>query len=138
MESPPCFHLSRFGSLWNPKIERIAIDALNDPATDVVRSAAEALGRHGSGKAEGALWTRLEKFHEQWRDRADELHYRLGARPDVLAEVGLEQVLVQAIAVDRLGWPTEDTIHRSKDLASPQMQPELESTLQEVEVVSMG
>ena len=56
----------------------------------------------------------------------------------MFAEVGLEQVLVQAIAVDRLGWPTEDTIHRSKDLASPQMQPELESTLQEVEVVSMG
>jgi hypothetical protein len=81
--------MSRFCSLWNPKTERIAIDALNDPATDVVRSAAEALDRYGSREAEGALWIRLEKFHEQWRDRADELHYRLGAKPDVFAEVGL-------------------------------------------------
>jgi hypothetical protein len=116
----------------NPKIERIAIDALNDLSTDVMRSSAEALGRYGSPKAEGALWTRLDKFHDQWKDRADELHYRLGAKPDVLAEVGLEQVLVQAIANGQAWLATEDTIHRLKDRASPQMQPELDSMLQEI------
>jgi hypothetical protein len=116
----------------NPKIERIAIDALNDLSPDVVRSAAQALGRYGSPKAEGALWTRLDKFHEQWKDRADELHYRLGAKPDVLAEVGLEQVLVQAIANGQAWLATEDNIHNLKGLASPQMQPELDGILQEI------
>lgn len=120
------------GELRNPKIERIAIDALNDGSTDVVQSAAQALGRYGSPKAEGALWARLEKFHEQWKDRADELHYRLGAKPELLAEIRLEQVLVQAITNGQAWLATEETVHRLKDLASPQMQPELDGILQEI------
>jgi hypothetical protein len=50
----------------------------------------------------------------------------------VLAEVGLEQVLVQAIANGQAWLATEDTIHRLKDLASPQMQQELGNMLAEI------
>ena len=121
-----------------PKLEQIAIVALNDPSPEVARNAAEALGKYGSGKAEAALWARLEKFHEQWKDRADELHYRLGAKPEVLAEVGLEQVLVQAISSGQGWFATEDTIAKLKDLATPQMQAELDGVLQEIQSGEYG
>ena len=115
-----------------PKLEKIAIAALNDISPEVVENAAEALGHYGSAKAEAALWVRLEKFHEQWKDRADELRYRLGANPDMLLQVRLEQVLVQTIA-DGQGWfASEDKIEAVKGLASPQMQPELDGVLQEI------
>ena len=121
-----------------PKLEQIAIGALNDPSPEVARNAAEALQKYGSGKAEAALWARLEKFHEQWKDRADELHYRLGAMPEVLAEVGLEQVLVQAISSGQGWFATEDTIAKLKDLATPQMQAELDGVLQEIQSGEYG
>jgi len=121
-----------------PKLEQIAIGALNDPSPEVARNAAEALEKYGSGKAEAALWARLEKFHEQWKDRADELHYRLGAMPEVLAEVGLEQVLVQAISSGQGWFATEDTIAKLKDLATPQMQAELDGVLQEIQSGEYG
>jgi hypothetical protein len=116
-----------------PKLEQIAIDALNDPSPEVARNAAEALGKYGSVRTEAALWTRLEKFHEQWKDRADELRYRPGTKPDVLAEVGLEQILVHAISSGQAWFATEDTIVKLKDLASPQMQAELDGVLREIQ-----
>jgi hypothetical protein len=105
-----------------PELERLAIDALTDPSPEVGKNAAEALGKYGSLKAEAALWTRLEKFREQWKDRAD----------DLLAEAGLEQVLVQAIKSGQAWFSTEARIHKLKELASPQIQPELDSMLQEI------
>jgi hypothetical protein len=50
----------------------------------------------------------------------------------VLAEVGLEQVLVQAISSGQAWFATEDTIHKLKDLASLQMQSELDGVLEEI------
>jgi hypothetical protein len=115
-----------------PRVEKIAIAALNDISPEVVENAAEALGHYGSAKAEAALWVRLEKFQEQRKDRADELRYRLGANPDVLLQVRLEQVLVQAIANGQGWFASEDKIEAVKGLASPQIQPELDSVLQEI------
>jgi hypothetical protein len=116
-----------------PKLEQIAIRTLNDPSLEVARDAAEALGKYGSGKAEIALWTRLEKFHEQRKDKADELRDGHGANPDVLAEIGLEQVLVQAIANGQAWFSTEGTIRRLEELASLPMQPELDGILKEIQ-----
>ena len=116
-----------------PKLEQVAIRALDDPSPEVERNAAEALGKHGSGKAEAALWTRLEKFHEQWKERTDELRYRPDAKPDALAEVGLEQALVQAIASGQAWFASEDTMHKLKELASLQMQTQLDGMLQEIQ-----
>lgn len=116
-----------------PKIEQIAIDALNDPSVLVVRNAAEALQRYGSRKAESALWARLEKFHQQWIDKPEELQYRRGASREELEVIGLEQVLVQSIANGQAWFATADTIHRLKDLSSPQIQPELDQALDAIE-----
>jgi hypothetical protein len=119
--------------LRRPKIEQIAIAALDDRGAEVGRDAAEALGKYGSEKAEAALWKRLEKFHEQWKDNADELRVRVGAKPDVLAEAGLGQSLVQAIATGQAWFATEDTIHRLRELASPEMQGDLDGIFQEIQ-----
>jgi hypothetical protein len=116
-----------------PKIEKIAINSLNDPDPEVVTNAAEALGRYGSLNAEGSLWTRLEKLHEEWKHQTDELHYSFGTKPDVLAAMRLEQVLVQAITNGQAWLANENTIGRLKDLASPNMQPELDAVLQEIQ-----
>jgi hypothetical protein len=128
------FQLTGLGEqIREPKIEQLAIESLNDPSVEVVQNAAEALGRFGSQKSEGALWTRLEKFHAHWKDRTDELHYRPGMQSDIQKEVRLEQVLVQAL-VDGQAWlATEDTIHKLKDIASLQMQQELDGVLAEIE-----
>lgn len=50
-----------------PKLEQIAIAALDDPSPEVVRDAAQALSKYGSAKAEARLWSRLESFHNQWK-----------------------------------------------------------------------
>jgi hypothetical protein len=105
-----------------PELERLAIAALNDPSPEVATDAAEALRQYGSQKAEAALWTRLEKFREQRKDRAD----------DEQDEAGLEQSLVRAIQSAQAWFSTEDTIDKLKELASPSLQTELDSMLQEI------
>jgi hypothetical protein len=116
-----------------PMLERIAIGALGDPSTEVARNAAEALQRYGSQKAETALWKRLEEFHEKWKGKTDELRYRPGANSGLMAEIGLEQVLVQAIANGQAWIATEDTIRKLKVLASPQTKSQLDGALQEIQ-----
>ncbi|PYX79920.1 MAG: hypothetical protein DMG70_26040, partial [Acidobacteria bacterium] len=62
-----CYKLQLTGlneDIRRPKLERLAIDALDDPSSEVARDAAQALGKFGSLKAEAALWARLEKFHD--------------------------------------------------------------------------
>jgi len=119
--------------LRRPRLQKLGLRALDDPSPAVVRNAAEALQKNGSPKAEAALFARLEKFHEQWKDHPDLLRYRPGMEPDELAVIGLEQTLVQAIDSAQEWIATEDTIHRLKDLASPQMQSELDNMLAEIQ-----
>src|ERR1019366_4304765 len=131
-----CYQIQLTGlkeDIRRPMLEQLAIGALGDPSPEVARNAAEALQRYGSRKAEAALWKRLEEFHEQWKGEADELRYRPGANSDLLAEGGLEQVLVQAIANGQAWIATEDTIRRLKVLASPQTKSQLDGALQEIQ-----
>jgi len=116
-----------------PKLEQLAITKLNDPSADVVRDAAQALSRYGSAKAEAPLWVRLTTFHDQWKDRQDELHYRPGVKADLLAEIGLEQALVQAITNGQEWFITEESVNKLKAMASPQVQRELDGILAEIQ-----
>jgi hypothetical protein len=119
--------------LHGPKLEQIALDALNDPSPEVAGDAASALGRYGSPKSETALWSRLEIFHQKWRDRGGELQVQPGSNTEILEEIRLEQVLVQAIENGQAWLATEQTIRRLKDFASPEMQPELDAVLLEIQ-----
>jgi len=112
-----------------PKVESIAIRALDDPLPEVVRDAAGALQKYGSAKAEGALWARLKKFHEQWKDREGELHNRLDMPQDLIAQVGLEQELAYAITNAQAWIVSDGDIERLRELVGPQEQVQLNGLL---------
>jgi hypothetical protein len=56
-----------------PKVEQLAISALDDADLEVATEAARALGRWGTAKAETALWARLGRFHQEWPTGVGEL-----------------------------------------------------------------
>jgi len=56
-----------------PTVEQFAIVDLDDADSNVSTSAARALGRWGSAKAELALWARLTSFHQEWPNGVGEL-----------------------------------------------------------------
>ncbi|HZU25571.1 MAG TPA: hypothetical protein VFA04_08615 [Bryobacteraceae bacterium] len=56
-----------------PKLQQIAIDALDDADPEVARNAAEALQKWGGADAEPALWARLRRFHEEWAGQNEQL-----------------------------------------------------------------
>jgi hypothetical protein len=105
-----------------PKVEQVAISALNDEDLEVANDAALALGRSGTAKAEPALWARLERFHEQWKDREGELR----VTPDFSSPVGrataLESTLVNSIATGTNWFCGPEKFERLRTLASPRQQ----------------
>jgi hypothetical protein len=116
-----------------PQVEKLAIQQLDDSAPLVASDAARTLQRWGSPAAENALWARLEKFHEQWKDKPDEL---LHPRPNTIvfdSDSGLEQALVQGILLGQAWFADAATIRRLKELASPARQSDLDGSLQELE-----
>jgi len=56
-----------------PTVEQLAISDLDDADLQVSTSAARALGRWGTAKAEPALWARLRRFHQEWPTGVGEL-----------------------------------------------------------------
>jgi hypothetical protein len=56
-----------------PTVEHLAISDLDDADLEVSTSAARALGRWGTAKAEPALWARLRRFHQEWPTGVGEL-----------------------------------------------------------------
>jgi hypothetical protein len=61
-----------------PHAEASTIEALNDSHPEVTRDAIEALRRWGTSAAEAPLWRRLERLHQEWADRVDEMHSSAG------------------------------------------------------------
>lgn len=113
-----------------PQVGKLAIQQLDDPEPSVASDAAQALQHFGSSAAENALWARLEKLHQQWKDKPDEL---LHPRPNMIVydrDSGLEQALVQGISLGQAWFADAATIQRLKELSSPTMQNELDGTLQ--------
>lgn len=118
-----------------PQVQKLAIQLLDDPAPSVASDAAKVLQQYGSSQAEKALFLRLEKFHEQWKDKPDELLHP-SQKPVVFdSESGLEQTLVQAIENGQAWFADATTIRRLKDLSSPAMQNSLDDAL---DILSKG
>jgi hypothetical protein len=76
LPSSRCYK-SLLGSLaplhYGPEIEALAIRRLDDPDPEVVADSVRTLGEYGSAQAEAPLWKRFEKWHEEWKDKADQL-----------------------------------------------------------------
>ena len=105
-----------------PQVQELAIQRLDDPAPSVASDAARVLQQYGSPQAEKALWARLEKFHEQWKDKPDELLHP-SRKPDVFeSEIGLEQCLVQAIEGGQAWFADAAVVEHLRDLSSPSEQ----------------
>jgi hypothetical protein len=91
------YQLQNLGAEFS-KVQRSAIDALDDPDPDLVQDAVLALGRWGSSDAETPLWGRLRRFHEEWAGREDQLRSTPDYQSPGSRGAALEQWLVFAIA----------------------------------------
>jgi hypothetical protein len=112
-----------------PQMEKVVIAMLDDRSPSVVWDAAEALQEYGSPKAEAALWARLEKLHNKWKDKPDERLHPQPGETDSNKDSGLEQALVEAIANGQAWFANQETIRRLKSLSSPAMQENLDDIL---------
>jgi hypothetical protein len=113
-----------------PEVEKLAIQLLNDPVPAVAIDAAKALEKYGSLESENALWTRLQQFHEQWKNKPDEM---LHPGPNMIVfdkDSGLEDALVQGILHGQAWFADAATIRRLKELSSAAKQNELDDALQ--------
>jgi hypothetical protein len=113
----------------DPRVEVLAIAALDDSDSEVVRYAAEALGRYGSAAAEEPLWRRLTAFHEAWKDRADELRQGPGFSSPHAADSMIEYAIEEALSRGQ-GWLCgPDKLARLKTLVTPMRQGEVDRQL---------
>jgi len=105
-----------------PNVESVAINALDDGDLEVANDAALALGRWGTAKVEAALWARLKRFHQEWKDREGELR----VTPDYDSPIGratsLETTLVNSIATGTNWIFGPQKFERLRELASPRQQ----------------
>jgi hypothetical protein len=114
----------------DPRIEALAIAALDDSSSEVVRYAAEALGRYGSAAAEEPLWRRLTAFHEVWKDRVDELRSGPGgALSPHAADSMVEYALKEALSRAQEWLCGPDKLARLKALVTPMRQGDVDREL---------
>lgn len=115
-----CYHflLQELGDAL-PKVEPLAILALDDSDLEVANDAALALGHWGTAKAESALWARLKRFHQQWQDRQDELRDRPPYTDPIGRATALESTLIQSIATGTNWICRPEKLERLSELASP-------------------
>ena len=59
------------------ELEKIAVEALDNPNLKIVADASRILGEHGSPAVEEALWRRLEEWYEAHKDRPEDLRYSI-------------------------------------------------------------
>ena len=102
-----------------PKVEPLAISALNDSDLEVANDAALALGHWGTAKAETALWARLKRFHQEWQGRQDELRVAPPYTDPIGRATALESNLVQSIAAGTNWICGPEKLERLSELASP-------------------
>jgi hypothetical protein len=94
---------------YDPVLEGIGIQSLDDPDPQVAMTAATMLGNFGSSAAESALWQRYASWSAQWAGRESQLDiaFAEGVNEKVY-QLGLGQNLVQALATGK-SWLSDKT-----------------------------
>jgi hypothetical protein len=116
-----------------PKVESLAIFALDDADLEVENDAALALGSWGTAKAEAALWDRLKRFHQEWKDREDQLRLTPDYNSPIARSVALESTLVNSIGTGT-GWICgPEKLDRLQELALPRDRPQITAWSQQWE-----
>jgi hypothetical protein len=96
------------------ELERMAIAQINHPNANVALQAIQTVGRFGSAAAREPLWQRLQQFHDQWKDRADELN---AYKPETEAPRRIELSLVYALREGPAWNSFKAGLERMHDLA---------------------
>ena len=118
-----CYHflLQELGDAL-PKVEPLAISALDDTDLEVANDAALALGHWGTASAEAALWARLKRFHQQWQVREGELRATPPYTDPIARATALESTLVNSIATGTNWICGPEKLAQLSALASPRQQ----------------
>ncbi len=82
----------------SPALERLAIEALQNPNLRLAASAAAYLGKRGSAEAEQVLWQRYEKVHQDWRPSESDFRYSQLGNDELRAQQILEMELRNALS----------------------------------------
>jgi hypothetical protein len=94
---------------YDPILEEIGINSLDDPHPQVAMTAATMLGNFGSAAAESALWRRYTSWNARWAGREPQLELMLGSPVnEKVYELGLGQNLAQALATGK-SWLADKT-----------------------------
>jgi hypothetical protein len=105
-----------------PKVEPLAINALDDIDLEVANDAALALRRRGTANAEKPLWTRLRRFHEEWQGRDGELRTTPPYSDPISRATALESTLVNSIATGTSWICGPEKLAQLSALTSPRQQ----------------
>jgi len=118
-----CYHflLQELGDAL-PKVEPLAISALDDTDLEVANDAALALGHWGTASTEAALWARLKRFHQQWQGRDGELRATPPYTDPIARATALESTLVNSIATGTNWICGPEKLAQLSALASPRQQ----------------
>ena len=116
---------------YDPVLEEIAIQSLDDPDLQVVGTAATMLGRFGSPAAESVLWQRYTSWNEKWGGRDAELNRMMADPLDERAyQLGLGQNLVQALATGKSWLADKNKLQRLSQVTKvPRIQQQIDSYL---------
>jgi hypothetical protein len=122
-----CYHFL-LGDLGDdlPKVEPLAIKALDDSDLEVANNAVAALGHWGTPSAEPALWARLKSFHKEWQNRQAQLIQRPPYTDPVGLATSLELTLVNSIATGTNWICGPEKFARLSALASPRQRIQIE------------
>lgn len=94
---------------YDPVLEEIAIESLDDPDPQVAATAATMLGKFGSPAAESALWQRYTSWSATWAGRESELVQMLaGPVNETAFQHTLGQNLARALATGK-SWLSDRT-----------------------------
>lgn len=87
------------GIHYDPVLEEIGIQSLDDPDPQVAATAATMLGKFGSAEVEAALWRRYTSWTAKWAGRESQLDRMFADGIDEnVYQLGLGQNLARAIA----------------------------------------
>jgi hypothetical protein len=89
---------------FGAELESIAIRRLDDSDLNTVMNAAEILGKYGSAQAEASILKRFEKWHDEWKEKSEELQFRkIGQSSELDMPRMMEDRFRIALATGR-GW----------------------------------
>lgn len=115
-----------------PAAQQSAVEALDDPDSELVRDAVLALGRLGTADAEPALWARLQRFHQEWAGREGQLRITPDYQSPTARAAALEQGLVFAIG-GGTHWicPPDKLVRLADVVLTPQQRQQIENWIRQ-------